>query len=117
MTLEIIESDWKKNGFKVTFKGDGKMTEDQTKEWDRGYDDGRAFALKYFVNGFSEKEWPDGWNLGFYGNGYAEGQLSGTYASLRRDFPPYDSFSSNGDTIEIIFKDGTKKTIKRNEKI
>jgi hypothetical protein len=81
-------------------------------EWDKGWQDGYDFAVKYFVQGFYRKEWPKNWGNGHYGSGYAEGQISGRSASLTRDFPNMVSYRSvrNG-VVEIVFKDGSNRSI------
>lgn len=94
----------------VTFKGSGKMSPERGYWWKKGFQDGYDFAVKYTINGICTKEWPKGWEgalyNGHYGDGYAEGQLSGRCFCLDRDFPNWKNISWHGDKLKVEFHNG-----------
>lgn len=108
-----------KNVTKETFKGDGSFPNPEDGvNWQLGYDHGLQYALSNYTLGKRFDPFPGDSNKGWFGNGFAEGVISGRSRIIDRDYPNWSSISlcsqsgviGDGSKMwyEIIFKDGTR---------
>lgn len=96
---------------KHTFKGKATTDPYEIAELSRGWQMGYDFTLEnYTLEGGYKIDWPDDWAKGFFGNGFAEGCISGRSFIIDRDYPGWVSISGeyeNGMNWTVItFKDG-----------
>lgn len=100
-----------KNVESVTFKGKATTDPFEIAELGSGWQAGYDFTLSnYTLEDGYKIDWPDGWAKGFYGNGFAEGCISGRSFIIDRDYPGWVSISGehkDGMSWTVItFKDG-----------
>jgi hypothetical protein len=82
-----------------TFKGDGRFPSPEAGvNWQLGFDHGYEYAVKNFEWGRKFDPFPGDSNKGWFGNGFAEGVISGRSFVTQRDYPNLSSMSLNSST-------------------
>lgn len=91
-----------------TFRGNAWDNIEWKPTWDKGFEAGYEWTMNNWKL-TQRSEFPEGWNDGWFGNGFAEGHISARGDILRRDYPGMLSLSwVSGCKYEITFKDGRK---------
>jgi hypothetical protein len=108
--LKIIINQKNSEPKEINFSFSGKATDniEHKPEWDRGFEDGYWWTMKNWKLTKPSK-FPEGWGEGWYGHGFAEGNISARNQILDRDYPGMSGLSwVGGYRYEITFKDGRK---------
>lgn len=99
------------------FSGDGKIKPVDAVNWQLGFDHGYQYAIENCKIGKRFDPFPGDSNKGWFGNGFAEGVISGRSFVLNRDYPNWCSVGYEGGKYEmdwciVTFKNGNWIRIK-----
>lgn len=112
------------NQIRITFKGDGTLSEDDKVRWDTGYREGLEHTLKTYKLGRGKKlpyDFRSAKCMGPYWRGWNEGAIAGRSTVLDRDYPNMVLLSLRSESgvlgdgslmwYDLKFKNGRAKQV------
>lgn len=100
----ILKKERKEVNF--TFNGNAWDNIEHKPDWDKGFEAGYWWTMKNWKL-TQQCDFPEGWNDGWFGHGFVEGNISARGKILRRDYPDMVCLSwISGHKYRIVFKDG-----------